>query len=100
MALKCKNHILQSKRALKLISQTVRRQQLTLSKPSYSSCKKFIMLEKWGQSMDIRFIFKKSNKNICKYVQTREKDPGGRLRSNSYLIISTANSALFEWNRA
>ena len=74
MALKCKNHILQSKRALKLISQTSRRQRLTLSKLSHISYKQSIMHEKWGQSMDIRFIFKKQ---IKIYINTKREEYSG-----------------------
>ena len=78
MALKCKNHILQSKRALKLISQTSRRQRLTLSTLSHSSCRQFIMHEKWEHSMDTGFIFKKMNT----YRYKREKKIP---RTHSYL---------------
>ena len=59
----------------------------------HSSCRQFITHEKCGHSLVSGFIFKNSNKNI----RGRKKSLGP---FRIYQLISTANSALFEWNWA
>ena len=57
----------------------------------HSSCRQFIMREKWGHSMDNGFIFKKINQNIN--INER-KILGGPFRV--YQLISSANPVLYQ----
>ena len=57
----------------------------------HSSCRKCIMHDKWGHSIDNGFIFKKNKYKREKYIL-------GSFRI--YQLISTANQAQFYSNRA